>query len=184
MFEWCLYIWKCNFRFFTFSVYPDPLWWHIRWRKYPKGKTCSARLMCFLHEVTGDTGVTGCIRINASLLRDRWHTSRPICSFTSTIKIHGSISRWPVCERCSVFYSVKWIKWAGCQECCRFHIPDTENVSASQVRIDTSPECIHTSPAADSKWWVSVSELPAATSIFEKGQALMPRIMIKKKKWI
>lgn len=72
----------------------------------------------------GHGEVTGCIHTNASLLTDRWHTSRPICSFTSTIKIHGSIFLCPVCQRCSVFFSVKWIKWAGCQKHCSFYTPD------------------------------------------------------------
>lgn len=67
--------------------------------------------------------MTGCIHANASLLTDRWHTSRPICSFTSTIKIHSSIFHCPVCQRCSVFFSVKWIKWACCQKHCSFHTP-------------------------------------------------------------
>lgn len=79
---------------------------------------------CFLREVTEDTKVLGCIHANASPLADRWHTSRPICSFTSTIKIHGSIFLCPVCQRCSVFFSVKWIKWAGCQRKCSFQTPD------------------------------------------------------------
>lgn len=78
----------------------------------------------FLREVTEDTKVLGCIHANASPLADRWHTSRPICSFTSTIKIHGSIFLCRVCQRCSVFFSVKWIKWAGCQRKCSFQTPD------------------------------------------------------------
>lgn len=40
---------------------------------------------------SGHLEVTGCVRANASGLVDRWHTSRPMCSFTSTIKIHSSI---------------------------------------------------------------------------------------------
>lgn len=87
-------------------------------------KRPSKALACFLHEVTGDTGLLGCIHTHASLLTDRWHTSRPICSFTSTIKIHGTIFRCPVCQRRSVFFSVNWIKWAGSQRNCSFQPPD------------------------------------------------------------
>lgn len=100
------------------SVAPDTVWWYSRWEKYPKHAWCTRM------RLPGTAGVTGCIHANASLLTDRWHTSRPICSFTSTIKIHSSIFQRPVCQRCSVFLSVKWIKWASCQKRGSFHIPD------------------------------------------------------------
>lgn len=158
---------------FTSSVYPDTfctLWWHIRWENIQN--TFFMHLMFFsLCEVTGDTELTGCIHANASLLTDRWHTSRPICSFTSTIKIHGSIFHCPVCQRCSVFFSVKWIKWAGCQKALLIPHTRYSSVSAS-VCMDRNLECVRTLPAADSKRWILVSELCAVTSIFT-GQAVL-----------
>lgn len=121
---------------------------------------------CFHHEVTGDTGVPGCSHTNASLLTDRWHTSRPICSFTSTIKIHGSIFHCPVCQGCSIFFSVKWIKWAGGQRKCSFQ---TSHIVAFLRYAQTDIWSCLWLAERDGLWFQSSESWPL---ILKKGQTI------------
>lgn len=117
----------------------------------------------------GHREVTGCIQANASLLTDRWHTSRPICSFTSTIKIHGSIFHCPACQRCFVFFSVKWIKWACCQKA--WLVQHTRNSSVLEgwgPHGQKNPTVFTSCLQLSQKWWILVSQSRTLTSIFQR----------------